>query len=92
MSSGALGFFLGAAPGVAYVLRSMVSFQREIAKAQGLARDAGDLFDFHLSFKLKADDVPPDLSSAPVSSSIPHQKEIEREEAFFRRADHWFPA
>jgi len=37
-------------------------------------------------------DAPPDLSSAPVSSSIPHEKEIGREEAFFRRADHWFPA
>ena len=37
-------------------------------------------------------DVPPDLSSAPVSSSIPHEKEIGREEAFFRRADHWLPA
>ncbi|WP_369931247.1 thioesterase II family protein [Xanthomonas sp. NCPPB 2632] len=37
-------------------------------------------------------DVPPNLSSAPVSSSIPHKKEIGREEAFFRRADHWLPA
>ena len=27
-------------------------------------------------------DVPPNLSSAPVSTSIPHKKEIGREEAF----------
>jgi len=37
-------------------------------------------------------DVPPDLSSAPVSSPIPHEKEIGREDAFYRRADHWLPA
>lgn len=37
-------------------------------------------------------DVPPDLSSAPVSSPIPHEKEIGREEALFRRTDHRLPA
>ena len=37
-------------------------------------------------------DVLPHLSSASVSSPIPHEKEIGREEAFYRRADHWLPA
>lgn len=37
-------------------------------------------------------DVPPLLSSTPVWSPIPHPKEIGREEALFRRADHWLPA
>jgi hypothetical protein len=37
-------------------------------------------------------DVPPPLSSTPVWSPIPHPKEIGREEALFRRADHRLPA
>jgi hypothetical protein len=35
-------------------------------------------------------DVPPILSSAGVWSPIPRAKEIGREEAIYRRADHWF--
>ena len=37
-------------------------------------------------------DVPPVLSSATIWSPIPTSKEIGREEAFFRRADHRLPA
>ena len=37
-------------------------------------------------------DVPPPLSSTAVWSPIPHPKEIGREEALFRRADHRLPA
>lgn len=37
-----------------------------------------------------ASDVPPILSSAGVWSPIPRAKEIGREEAIYRRADHWF--
>lgn len=37
-------------------------------------------------------DVPPPLSSAAIWSPIPNDKEIGREEALFRRADHRFPA
>ena len=37
-------------------------------------------------------DVPPLLSSTPFWSPIPQLTEIGREEAFFRRADHWLPA
>lgn len=42
--------------------------------------------------KLVATDVPPPLSSAAIWSPIPNDKEIGREEALFRRADHRFPA
>lgn len=55
MISGALGFFLGSAPGLIYLIRNMAGFQREIAKAQGIARTDGELLDMHLSFSLKAD-------------------------------------
>ena len=37
-------------------------------------------------------DVPPVLSSGPIWSPIPPDQEIGREEALFRRADHWLPA
>ena len=37
-------------------------------------------------------DVPPVLSSAAIWSPIPNDKEIGREEAFYRRADHRLPA
>jgi dTDP-4-dehydrorhamnose 3,5-epimerase-like enzyme len=37
-------------------------------------------------------DVPPILSSATIWSPIPQPTEIGREEAFYRRADHWLPA
>ncbi|WP_162616018.1 hypothetical protein [Solilutibacter oculi] len=38
------------------------------------------------------DDVPPPLSSAAIWSPIPNDKEIGREEAFYRRTDHRLPA
>ena len=41
---------------------------------------------------IDAVDVPPILSSTVIWSPIPQTKEIGREEAFFRRADHWLPA
>jgi len=37
-------------------------------------------------------DVPPVLSSTAIWSPIPNDKEIGREEAFFRRTDHRLPA
>jgi hypothetical protein len=37
-------------------------------------------------------DVPPVLSSTVIWSPIPRLKEIGREEALYRRADHWLPA
>ncbi|HEX5755943.1 MAG TPA: hypothetical protein VFY12_06280 [Arenimonas sp.] len=37
-------------------------------------------------------DVPPLLSSTTIWSPIPIDKEIGREEAIYRRADHWLPA
>ncbi len=37
-------------------------------------------------------DVPPPLSSTAIWSPIPNDKEIGREEAFYRRADHRLPA
>ena len=37
-------------------------------------------------------DVPPILSSTPIWSPIPRSKEIGREEAIYRRADHWLSA
>ena len=37
-------------------------------------------------------DVPPLLSSTPVWSPIPQPQEIGREEALFRRTDHWLSA
>ena len=37
-------------------------------------------------------DVPPILSSTAIWSPIPNDKEIGREEAFYRRADHRLPA
>jgi len=37
-------------------------------------------------------DVPPPLSSAAICSPIPNDKEIGREEAFYRRTDHRLPA
>ena len=37
-------------------------------------------------------DVPPLLSSAGIWSPILKTKEIGREEALFRRTDHWLPA
>ena len=37
-------------------------------------------------------DVPPPLSSAAIWSPIPNDKEIGREEAFYRRTDHRLPA
>ncbi|MFO1453605.1 MAG: hypothetical protein U1F19_04945 [Lysobacterales bacterium] len=37
-------------------------------------------------------DVPPPLSSAAIWSPIPNDKEIGREEAFYRRPDHRLPA
>ena len=37
-------------------------------------------------------DVPPILSSTAVWSPIPQTTEIGREEAIFRRANHWVPA
>jgi len=55
MSSGALGFFLGAAPGLIYLIRNMAGFQHEIEIAQRMARESGDLLDIHFSFSLKAD-------------------------------------
>ena len=39
-----------------------------------------------------APDVPPILSSTPIWSPIPRSKEIGREEAIYRRADHWLSA
>ena len=38
------------------------------------------------------DDVPPRLSSTAVWSPILNDKEIGREEALYRRTDHWLPA
>lgn len=40
----------------------------------------------------KRGDVRPILSSTRIWSSIPPEKEIGREEALFRRADHWVSA
>ena len=40
----------------------------------------------------KSSDVPPILSSTAIWSPIPNDKEIGREEAFYRRADHRLPA
>ena len=40
----------------------------------------------------RASDVPPILSSTAIWSPIPNDKEIGREEAFYRRADHRLPA
>ena len=37
-------------------------------------------------------DVPPSLSSTAIWSPIPNDKEIGREEAFYRRTDHRLPA
>ena len=42
--------------------------------------------------ELQDDDVPPILSSTAIWSPIPNDKEIGREEAFYRRADHRLPA
>ncbi|MGF6710364.1 hypothetical protein QFZ41_001328 [Luteibacter sp. W1I16] len=55
MSSGALGFFLGAAPGLMYLAKNMFGFQRELVAAQDMAREDSDLLDMHFSFALKAD-------------------------------------
>jgi hypothetical protein len=55
MSSAELGFFVGAAPGLIYLVKGMAGFQREIVAAQRMAREGGDLLDMHFSFALKAD-------------------------------------
>ncbi|WIX05158.1 hypothetical protein [Xanthomonas oryzae] len=47
---------------------------------------------FLVMHELAHNDVPPILSSTSVWSPIPYPEEIGREEAFFRRADHWLPA
>ena len=44
------------------------------------------------SFQCFTSDVPPPLSSAAIWSPIPNDKEIGREEAFYRRTDHRLPA
>ena len=41
---------------------------------------------------IDTDDVPPSLSSTAIWSPIPNDKEIGREEAFYRRANHRLPA
>jgi len=37
-------------------------------------------------------DAPPILSSAVIWSPVPNETEIGRENALFRRTDHWLPA
>ena len=54
--------------------------------------DATDRFRCLWEMQPSASDVPPFLSSTAVWSPIPREKEIGREEAFFGRADHRFPA
>jgi len=44
------------------------------------------------STSIRVPDVPPLLSSTAIWSPIPIDKEIGREEALFRRADHRLPA
>ena len=55
VSAGEWGFFLGAAPGVYFIARNMIRFQRVISASEALAWKHGELLDFNLSFSLKAD-------------------------------------
>ncbi len=60
------------------------------ATKDGMASAARDLG--LVPAQLYACDVPPILSSTAVWSPIPQTTEIGREEAIFRRANHWVPA
>ncbi|TCV92802.1 hypothetical protein EC912_106141 [Luteibacter rhizovicinus] len=55
MDSGAYGFFLGAAPGLSYIVGNMIQLQRVTAKAQEIARQNGELLDVHFSPSLRVD-------------------------------------
>jgi hypothetical protein len=45
MDSGTYGFFLGAAPGFAYIFRTLISVQRVLSRAKALAREHGEFLD-----------------------------------------------
>ncbi len=55
MSSATLGFFVGAIPGIALIVRNMIRFQRVISKAQDVAQAKVALFDFSLSYSQQFD-------------------------------------
>jgi hypothetical protein len=50
MSAGALGFFLGCAPGVILAIRSGLMVQRFAARATDVAKEHGEYFDFRYPF------------------------------------------
>jgi hypothetical protein len=45
MNSGTYGFFLGAAPGLAYIFCTLFRVQRVLARAKALAREKGEFLD-----------------------------------------------
>ncbi len=73
-------------------------YDRELMTTQSADFYPGDGFSYQAqavapgSVLQGGGDVPPVLSSAAIWSPIPQSKEIGREEALFRRADHRLPA
>ena len=53
MSADAWGFFLGAAPGLLYVLKNMAHFQRQIMAVTAAALKEGNQFEFNFSPAMK---------------------------------------
>ena len=53
MSSATLGFFVGAIPGLAYIARNMIQFQREVTASQEIVKRNEELFDFYYSHSLQ---------------------------------------
>ena len=53
MSIGALGFFIGAAPGLYYLLKNLSSLQKQVAEVQEIAIKDGKSFDLNFSMSMK---------------------------------------
>ncbi|MBB3229178.1 hypothetical protein FHW69_003832 [Luteibacter sp. Sphag1AF] len=53
--SGEIGFFLGAAPGVAYTLWNMIRGQQTMNEAKRIAKAHGEFLDLHASPSLSFD-------------------------------------
>jgi hypothetical protein len=96
----ALGFFFSR---YAYVMGSPISFVDSLGLAsvdlssgytgrvETLNYGGNASFEIHV-YDPRGADVPPRLSSTTVWSPILNDKEIGREEALYRRTDHWLPA
>ena len=81
----------GRAPLVGDIVTLDQGFSRDDGLSMGLvycpSEGDNDLYEADV-YESELDDVPPQLSSKLLWSPIPNEKEIGREKAFQRRADH----